>query len=1219
MTPLLVALFLVQAPQSEFDRFAARVRAYPQLHRAYRLIDKGQLPEARKTLELALRIRPGDNDAQRAYVLLLHRLQDYPATVRAATTLLDRQPNDALTALYRALSYQSMGRATEAIQDFQRAANSGLPPKDRAFALHSRAELEIAAGRWEQALPAASAVALGDRDRAARARLAVIYEKLNRDDDARAAWLTVLELAAQDAAALRALADLEYRQSRYRESLAWITRLNAIAPTGVGLDFAVQLMIRLGEYAQADAMLERRLAAPEEAERRQALLLLQADVAQRLGDTERERAKLLQAATGGVAPTVAARLGTLFAQQQKLPEALNWYRRALAQRRDLETVLATARLESMTNHPAEAIALYREALPNLRTPAEQFEAWMALGASEQKLGRWPAAVAAFTAAAKLQPAPAARPELAAARELAGDQRGAVEALNEALAVRRDSIWLLRLSLLNASLGELLLSRDQAEEALLGLSRPADQALAYRRLGFSRSLVGDLRGARTALESALMIEGTSVELLRELLDLSLQAGDAPGALRYSRPLAESKDAPTQLLVAKAEAQVGNFSGAIARLANLPPQWEFAALMGDYEARRDRPSAAADQLRRAAALPGAPRTQLLEQAAGHLVFVKRLPEARAVYRELVQMAGSDRLRTASLYERLGDIESLLNRDEEAAAAYQAALDYGIDTTPRLANTLARLRHFADAAPLYEQLLRRAPAPSLARSLAECYLQMEQPNRALEALTQALPPELELPAADRAGHYRRAAYLATVQGQLSRALGYWEEAQRIAPTHLGRLRLLTTALRLGQPVTLDQLALVDAAGLSPEERNELLDLQGTLLERAGRRAEAIDVLEQANRTARTPERSFFLAGLYRELGRLDDAIDQYQWVAQQAAAPPGWSSPLAYALAAKGDILTAAEVLERELQRHPAQPRLEAQLGYLYRQRGRNPQAIESFERTLAGLGTADDFRQERRQIRRDLSELRRRLSWNVYWGFASSGLQDQSFLGTGFGPAVPSQGGLELNWRPPGIGFRNDRIFTVFARLLWANRFQSLAVNSESAQLGVGVRYKPLRQQNLFFSGERLVRLGDVALNSWLVRTTYSASQGELPWITTRPALYSTAFADVAYFTAAPATWLYLGQARVGFSAPLSARTLLSPHTVVEARYQDRARQRLSYLQTGVGLAANFSLTIDPEAPPQGRIELLVQYRWGRFLDRHPSLLAAADQVFSGLYLSVAMIR
>lgn len=1219
MTPLLLALVLMQAPQSEFDRFAARVRAYPQLHRAYRLIEKGQLPEARQTLELALRIRPGDNDALRTYVLLLHRLNDYPASIRAATTLLERQPQDGLTLLYRALSQQSLGKTDLAIQDFQRAADSGLPPKDRAFALHSRAELEIAAGRPDRALQAAAAVALPERDRTARARLAGLYEKANQDDQARTAWQTVLALDAQDLVALRALADLEYRQARYRESLGWISKLNAKAATTATLDFELQLLIRLEDYVAADALAERRLAAPDEASQRQALLLVQADIAQRQRDPERERAKLLKAATGPVPAATAARLGTLFAQLEKLPEALTWYRRALAQRRDFDTVLATARIESLLNRPAEALPLYREALPLLRTSAERYEIWVALGNSQLALRQPAAAVASFTQAAQLQPAPAARPELATALELSGDPRRAVEVLNEAVAVRADPEWLLRLSTLNAGLGELLLSRDQAAAALPGLSRPADQALAYRQLGFSQAQVGDLRAARAALESALMIEGNSVELLRELLSLSLQAQDAAGAVRYSQPLAAVADAPTQVMVAKAAALAGNLAAAIERLAKLPPQWEVAALIAGYEARRDRPSAAADQLRLAAAMPGAPRVQLLEQAAGHLVFSKRLPEARAVYRELVQLAGSDALRVANLYARLGDIESLMNRDEEAAAAYQAALDHGLDTTLRLANTLARLRHFADAAPLYEQLLRRSPTPSLARSLAECYLQMEEPNRALEALTQALPPEPELPPNERAGHYRQAAYLATVQGQLSRALGYWEQAQRIAPTSLGRLRLLTTALRLGQPVTLDQLAEVDGAALSPAERNELFDLQGTLLEQAGRRAEAIAVLEQANQIARTPERSFFLAGLYQQLGRLDDAIDQYQWVSQQPSPPPGWSSPLAYALAAKGDIMTAAEVLERELQRHPAQPRLEAQLGYLYRRRGQNPQAIESFERTLAGLGTAPGFQQERRQIRRDLSELRRRLSWGLYWGFASAGLQDQSFLGTGFGPAVPSQGGAEINWRPPGIGFRNDRIFTVFARLLWANRFQSLAVNSQSAQLGFGIRYKPLRTQNLHFSGERLVRVGNAALNSWLFRTTFSASHGELPWIATRPTLYSTAFADVAHFTSAPATWLYLGQARVGYSVPLSARLLLSPHTVVEARYQDRARQRLSYLQTGAGVALNFSLTSDPEAPPQGRIELLAQYRWGRFLDRHPSLVAAADQVFSGLYLSVAMIR
>jgi hypothetical protein len=254
---------------------------------------------------------------------------------------------------------------------------------------------------------------------------------------------------------------------------------------------------------------------------------------------------------------------------------------------------------------------------------------------------------------------------------------------------------------------------------------------------------------------------------------------------------------------------------------------------------------------------------------------------------------------------------------------------------------------------------------------------------------------------------------------------------------------------------------------------------------------------------------------------------------------------------------------------------------------------------------------------MAEIGIRFQANAYGTFASAGLQEQSFLGTGYGAAVPSQGGVEVHWRPPGVGLRNGRILTVFGRMLWAHEYQSAAINPASWQGGAGVRYKPLRSQNLWLNAERLFPIGDAALSSWLFRSMYSLNRGEVPGRVQRVRDYTVVFGDLAYFAARPQTWLFLGTSRFGVSAPLGGSAGLSPHVLLEARYQDRAQQRLGYVQTGAGLALNISLGRDPAEVPRSRVEILGQYRYGGFFYRHPAL--APRDTFSGWFLSLAWMR
>lgn len=1209
---LTLATCFAQAPRKDFEGFAARVRAYPRLHRAYRLIEQGKLTEARRSLERALELQPDDVDARRAYALLLFGMKDYRASIPAADAVLSSLPADGTAALYRAMSLDALRDDDSAAAGY-RAAIATLRGADRTYALNALAEVEIRRGRPAEAALAVETIPPGDRDLASRKRLAMAYEKTARIEPALLAWTSVLELNSRDTGALVAIRDLHYRAGRFRESLDAARRIDSNAPTRANTEFETQLLVKLRDFESADAMLRKRLAGSPPSGERRHLLLLQADLAQRRGNLALERSILTRAADLGVSQAVFRRLASLAEREGDLTEARHWYRRSLALKRNVDDTASLANLEFQLGNWAESIRLNREVLPSLKQPANQARLLLAIGLAEQRRGGLPEAIAAFEGATRLVPPPAGRSELATAYELSGNPARAGSLIEEALAANRDPALLLRLSVLRASRGELSASRRLAEEALPRLQTLADRATAYRQIGYAAEAAGDLQAARRAFESALTAGGDGADVLRALVGIALRLGDGAAALRYARRL-NATDFDSQLLTARAEAMAGDPTAAIATLNRMldPPApadaWRVLATIAELELKRERFSAAAETLVRAATMPNAPRRDLLEQAAGHLIYTKDLEAARRIYVDLADAYRDDPARRAAMLERVGDLESALGRDADASASYRAALDAGVDTTLRLAHSLVRQRKWGEAAPLFERSYARTPSPDTARSVAECYLHLNRPKDALTFLIRTLPPDPALPAAVRAARYREVAYLSSDTGDPDRALAYWTEAQKIEPAGIVAVRMAATELRLGRPVAIDALDSIPAASLTGSELVEYLDLRGALLERAGRRGDAIQAYEDANRRQPAASRYLHLGGLYREAGRNSEAIEAYRAALKSEPAQPQTAASLAYVLQEEGRAKEAISLLEPVSRTPP----MDAQLGYLYRAESRNTDAIRTFDTALPGLAPT-----EARQVRLDRAELARHFSWNVYWTLASPGLQDSSFLGTGYGAAVPSQGGAELHWRPPVIGFRNDRIFTVFARVLWGNRLRSAAIDSESWQAGVGVRYKPLRRQNLYLSGERLIKLGDNTFNSWLFRSMYSINHGETPWVTPRRTNYSTAFADIAFFTATPQTWLYFGQTRQGVSFPLTPQLLLSPHATLEIRYQDRARQRVGYLQGGGGIALNYALQRHEDRPSWGRLEMLLQYRSGSFFNRHPALDPRTN--FSGWFFSVALIR
>jgi hypothetical protein len=192
-------------------------------------------------------------------------------------------------------------------------------------------------------------------------------------------------------------------------------------------------------------------------------------------------------------------------------------------------------------------------------------------------------------------------------------------------------------------------------------------------------------------------------------------------------------------------------------------------------------------------------------------------------------------------------------------------------------------------------------------------------------------------------------------------------------------------------------------------------------------------------------------------------------------------------------------------------------------------------------------------------------------------------------IPSQGGAELVYQPPGIGYRNGRTLRFFGRALWSNRPESLRLDSESVQGGAGIQYKPLGDANLYLSVERLIPIGARAQGNWLLRASWGYSDG----YDIRPDQDSWSqtilYADASYLAQhEQSRSLYL-EARHGRVTKIGDALMLTPHLTVAARGQRPDPTKVSYVEAGAGVSIKYLFNRTPYAAPRSSVDLVLQYR------------------------------
>src|SRR5438876_1186830 len=200
------------------------LRAYPHLDRAYRLVARNELKDARVEFERHLALDPDHVPARTAYVMLLYRLREYANAIQQADIVVRRDPAAVDAWLYRGMAKQATHRTDAAVADFTVvAADRRAGAAARRYALDSMADIALASRRFDDARTALDALAALAPDHRVYLRQGRALEALGLKDAADAAYrqaLTAARTVNEQVSAYRAIAAAARRNGRWSAARA---------------------------------------------------------------------------------------------------------------------------------------------------------------------------------------------------------------------------------------------------------------------------------------------------------------------------------------------------------------------------------------------------------------------------------------------------------------------------------------------------------------------------------------------------------------------------------------------------------------------------------------------------------------------------------------------------------------------------------------------------------------------------------------------------------------------------------------------------------------------------------------------------------------------------------------------------------------------------------------------------------------------------------------
>jgi tetratricopeptide (TPR) repeat protein len=757
-----------------------------------------------------------------------------PATADALA-LLDREEaisgGDSALAVARGQLLERLGRNTEAAVAYDDAIKRANNNEDKRVAWVFGAELGLKSGDPTGALSRAEAAwKLAPGNPQVATVLAEAASRLGRTDLVENAERVARASSPMDRGIRESLANALFRVGRYDQAA---DNFDQLAETAAIPSEEYRLRRAAGFAAQAAkdssrafSELQRAAAINPEPE----ALSAAAEASLQAGNLDVAAADLTSLADtskGKDRDHALERLSVVEEQRGRFQEALAALDRIPAAQRDVRlerrSALLSAKIgdfDTAVRH-AQLVAELEPTRANLR----------ALGEAQLAAGHPDAAVESFERALNLRPendsglremlantfAAVGRPALAAAEfetlasaaklpedkyrlELAagfaaltaGDSGRALIAFRQAVAIEANQKSLEAAAETAFQAGQLAEAAGYLERlAAVGGDDVDSRVRHLDRLSSVYEMMGQARKAMEALTRLSKVAQSKPEIIRREAVLAQKLGDRQAMLAHLRELVAAEPSEKNL-TALADAHIGaGQSGAAATtletllaIRGLPAERRAGYLerLGNIEHLRGNAKRAQSLFVEAYQLSPAHPPEWLAQAAESATQATDWQGAAQWYRVLAENERIPRKTRAGYDARLGFVLANLARDQEALAAYDAAVQLG-GATPSLHENrgivLMRLGRAAAAASEFRAAYDARPRAALALSLGYAHQAAHQPGLGIVFLRRALADPQALSSAQRQQASAALGYAYSDTEQHVKAAGCFERALGILPS--------------------------------------------------------------------------------------------------------------------------------------------------------------------------------------------------------------------------------------------------------------------------------------------------------------------------------------------------------------------------------------------------------------------------------------------------------
>ncbi|MBI4804431.1 MAG: tetratricopeptide repeat protein [Desulfovibrio sp.] len=791
-----------------FTRELTRLRSFPHLDKAYRLLSQGRRTDAVAEFAQYLEIVPTDFKVQELFVNLLADEGRIDEALGRADAILKDHPGLAKLRLVRANLLSRLNRDTPAAADYElllqdpaldqesaRQALAGLAAirlrqkryaqalelldamksgADSPVAMLLRSQALLGLGRAPEALILLERVLAGaqtPKDKTdALAVLAQGLTDMGDLDGARERLLESLRILPDTPATLRALADNAMRRKEPGQAVEYARKAQSLETTPAARELFANALIqagRPGEAAQIFAELASSAKGPAERERQ---LIRQANALSLAGDDAAATEIFAQAAGGDKPVSALEGLASSLERLGRFQEAALAQRKALEASPTAQRLLRLAGLTDKAGNPGEAARILERALAGELTDEAR------VAASE---------------------------EMGFLLDKAGKHREALEAWRTALS-----------------------------------RRPGDAALLSRMAALSQRL-GDIQGAvryaQAARDAKPDLETTSS--LAVLLALTGQTGKAADLLRQALPLAAGdtqKEADLLERLGTLEAMTGRHERAahsfVLSYDKMPTgRAELLARAAGELLDAGRDEEARPILERLLRLPGLPLAVRAQGLARSGMLALRQGDMTLAGQTLNQALATGALPKAMRLDVLVSLATIAQRGAEPAKAvelFEQAMREGMEPwRARFAMGLAlfQAKRYAQALEQFQMVKGEKPGPRVSLAMARSYEALDKPGLAIHNMREVFPKQAGLSEEEKREYYFALGNLYARTGDNNQAAEAYRQSLAVREDPAVMLRLARMerlngnpqeALRLLRLVQAQAMPGLDLAGVRTEQ---------------------------------------------------------------------------------------------------------------------------------------------------------------------------------------------------------------------------------------------------------------------------------------------------------------------------------------------------------------------------------------------------------------------